>query len=197
MWKHGGTLLELSVVLSLSSSESIQASQGILWGQDCDCIFKYTNILLLRTDSSDLFMWDTESLWSPRGKMLIKYGIFLMPSGFLWTKCFKILNSLSAGVNIFKLGLVIAIIYKQLGGYLKARGRYLEAHDTFCPLDGRRYFGPEYSAINRENIKFKSSFCSQSVEFLFIKCISGQALTRLCWLHRPALSDLLQINVRM
>lgn len=72
-----------------------------------------------------------------------------MTSGFLRTKCFKILNSLSAGLNIFKLGILIATIYKQRGGYLEARDRYLEACETFCPLDGRRYFGPEYSAIDK------------------------------------------------
>lgn len=32
------------------------AFQGILQGHDCDCVCKYSNILHLRTDSSDLFM---------------------------------------------------------------------------------------------------------------------------------------------
>lgn len=38
-----------------------------------------------------------------RGRLMIRYGTLLMSSGFIWTKCCKILISLYNGVNIFKV----------------------------------------------------------------------------------------------
>jgi len=41
------------------------AFQGLLQGQNCDCICKYEKILHLRTDSSDVFVRGIKFLWNP------------------------------------------------------------------------------------------------------------------------------------
>lgn len=48
-----------------------------------------------------------------RRKLMISYGTLMLSSGFIWTKCCKILILLYTGVNIFfKLGTLNVIIYK-------------------------------------------------------------------------------------
>lgn len=54
------------------------------------------------------------------------------------------------------------------------------ATEPYCPLDGRRDFGPEYSAIYTKIAitGFKDRVLPTNAEILFIKIISGRTLPR-------------------